>query len=163
MVVSGGGAELAGATRAVSGMTAGPRLAVPLTEQILSLLRGPRLAWVIAWALVPWLNLGVIVALGAAGWARTGIPLVEVLNRTAVSFAVLLSIWGAARITDELRTLPLALANVVEQEKPDVQRLFRGIDSTLGPLVLTAATGQPAERRRGPGEAGGAHPGVAVR
>jgi hypothetical protein len=81
------------ATRAVSGAIAGPRLAVPLTERILSRLRGPRLAWVVAWALVPWLNLGAIVALGAAGWARTGVPLVEVLNRTAVSFAVLLSLW----------------------------------------------------------------------
>jgi hypothetical protein len=28
----------------------------------------------------------------------------EVVNRTAVTFAVLLSLWGTARITDELRT-----------------------------------------------------------
>jgi hypothetical protein len=127
------------ATRVVSGATGGPRLAVPLTERILSRLPGPRLVWVIAWALVPWLNLAVVLALGAAGWARTGVPLAEVLNRTAVTFAVLLSLWGAARISDELRTLRPALANVVEQEEPDVERLFHGIDSILVPLLLTAA------------------------
>ncbi len=55
----GGGAELV-ATRTVSGAIAGPRLAVPLTERIFSRLPGPRLAWVVAWALVPWLNLAVI-------------------------------------------------------------------------------------------------------
>lgn len=131
--------SLGEATRAVSGAIAGPRLAVPLTEQIFSRLRGPRLAWVVIWALVPWLNLAVIVAVGAARWARTGIPLTEALNRTAVSLAVLLSIWGAARITDQLGALRLALANAVEQEKPDVEQLFHGIDSTLVPLLLTAA------------------------
>jgi hypothetical protein len=128
-----------GATRAVSGAIAGPPPAVPLTERILSRLPGPRLAWVVAWALVPWLNLAVILAVGAGGWARPGVPLAEVLNRTAVSLAVLLSLWGAARITDELGTLRPALANVVEQQEPEVERLFHGIDSTLVPLLLTAA------------------------
>jgi hypothetical protein len=51
-----------------------------------------------------------------------------------------LSIWGTARITDELRTLPLALAKVVEEEESDVERLFPGIDSTVVPLLLTAAS-----------------------
>jgi hypothetical protein len=128
------------ATPAVGGAIAGPRRAVPLTERILSRLPGPRLAWVVAWALVPWLNLTVIVVLGAGEWARPGVPLGEFLNRTAVSFAVLLSLWGTARITDELQRLGPALAKVVQQEEPDVERLFHGIDSILVPLLLTAAT-----------------------
>jgi hypothetical protein len=128
------------ATPAVSGAIYGPRPAVPLTERILSRLPGPRLAWVIAWALVSWLNLAVVVAFGASEWPQTGIPLAEVLNRTAVTFAVLLSLWGTARITDELRTLGSSLAKVVEQDEPDVERLFQGIDSVLVPLLLTAAT-----------------------
>jgi hypothetical protein len=37
----GRGAELAGATRVLSGAIAGPRLAVPLTERILSRLPAP--------------------------------------------------------------------------------------------------------------------------
>jgi hypothetical protein len=127
------------ATRAVSGAIAGPRLAAPLSERILLWLPGPRLLWAVAWAMVPWLNLAVLVVSGAAEWAGTGVPLMEVLNRAAVSFAVLLSLWGAARISQELRTLPLALARVVEQEESEVARLFHGIDSTLVPLLLTAA------------------------
>jgi hypothetical protein len=128
------------ANPAVSEAFAGPRRAVPLTERILSRLPGSRLMWVVAWALVPWLNLAVIVALGAGEWTQPGVPLAEVLNRTAVTFAVLLSLWGTARITDELRSLGPSLATVVEQDEPDVERLFHGIDSTLVPLLLTAAT-----------------------
>lgn len=124
---------------ALSGAVAGPRPTVPLTERILAGLPGPRLVWVVAWALVPWLNLAVIMAVDGDEWAGTGIPTGEILNRAAVSFAVLLSLFGAARITDELRGLRLDLVKVVEQEEQDVERLFRGLDSTLAPLLLTAA------------------------
>ncbi|HJU97744.1 MAG TPA: hypothetical protein VJ644_07205 [Jiangellaceae bacterium] len=110
-----------------------------MTERILAGLPGPRLVWVVAWALVPWLNLAVIMAVDGDEWAGTGIPTGEILNRAAVSFAVLLSLFGAARITDELRGLRLDLVKVVEQEEQDVERLFRGLDSTLAPLLLTAA------------------------
>jgi hypothetical protein len=53
----GGGAEVEVATAAASGRTAGAALGVPLTERILARLPGPRLAWVVVWASVPWLNL----------------------------------------------------------------------------------------------------------
>jgi hypothetical protein len=129
-----------GATRAIGEAVAGPRPAVPLTERILSWLPGTRLAWVVAWALVPWLNLAVVLAVGAGEWARSGVPPGEVLNRTAVSFAVLLSFWGTVRITDQLRALGPALAKVVEHQEPEVERLFHGIDGTLAPLLLTAAS-----------------------
>jgi hypothetical protein len=128
------------ATRARSEAITGPRPTVPLTERIFSRLPGPRLVWVLAWALVPWLNLAVILAAGAAEWSRTGIPLNEILNRAAVTFAVVLSLWGAARVTAELPTLRPVLAKVVRQQEPDVNGLFRGIDSTVVPLALTAAT-----------------------
>jgi hypothetical protein len=136
----GGEAEIDVANAAVSRAIAGPGLAVPLTERILSRLPGPRLAWVVGWALVPWLNLVVIVALGAGEWTRPGVPWGEVLNRAAVTFAVLLSLWGTARIADELQRLGPALAKVVEQDEPDVERLFHDIDSTVVPLLLTATT-----------------------
>jgi hypothetical protein len=77
---------------------------------------------------------------GAAEWAGTGaIPVSEVLDRAAVSCAILLSLWGSARITDELRRVGVALTEVVEQDERDVQALFRGVDSTVAPLLLTAA------------------------
>ena len=134
------GDESEATAAALSGVVAGPPPAVPLTERILARLPGPRLAWVAAWAMVPWLNLAVVAVLEGDDWVRNGVPVGEVLNRTAVSFAVLVSLYGAARITDELRTVRPVLARVVEQEEPDVERLFRGIDSSLAPVVLTAAT-----------------------
>jgi hypothetical protein len=56
----------------------------------------------------------------------------------AASFAVLLSLWGAARISGQLQALRPAPAEVVEQGEPDVKRLFGGMDSTVAPLLLTA-------------------------
>lgn len=95
----------------------------------------------VAWGLVPWLNLVAVLASGTTAWDREGIPLVEVLNRTAVTFSVLLALWGAARIDEELRRLQPDLAQVVDQEEPDVQRLFGATDSILLPLLLTATVG----------------------
>jgi hypothetical protein len=137
----GGTAEFGAAAPAVSGALMRVGVAAPLTERILSRLPGPRLPSVVAWSLAPWLNLAVVVWLGAAGWGWTDIPFVEVLNRAAVSFAVVLSLWGAARIAAELRTLPGVLARVVEQDQPDVEQLFRSIDSIMGPLLLVVAVG----------------------
>ena len=127
------------ANPAGSGAVAGTRPTVPLTERILAGLPGPRLAWVVAWALVPWLNLAVIVVVDGDEWAGTGIPTGEILNRTAVSFAVLLSLFGAARITDELRGLRLDLVKVVEVHVrlQAGEIVKRGGDDDLanGPLV----------------------------
>jgi hypothetical protein len=112
----------------------------PLTERILSRLPGPRLAWVAAWALVPWLNLAVVQAVAADNRGGPGLALGEVLNRAAVTVAIVLALWGGMRIITELRRLPPALAAVVEQDEPEVAALFRGIDSTVVPLLLTAAS-----------------------
>jgi hypothetical protein len=93
----------------------------------------------LVWALVPWLNLAAVGVVGAADWAGTGAPPVgELLNRTAVSCAILLSLWGAARLTDDLRRVGAALTEVVEQDESDVRALFRGMGSTVAPLLLTA-------------------------
>ncbi|HEY3263414.1 MAG TPA: hypothetical protein VGJ95_24600 [Pseudonocardiaceae bacterium] len=136
----GGAADLAVTAPAVSSPPGGGAAGVPLTERILSRLPGPRLVWMLVWALVPWLNLVAVRVLGAADWAGTGAPPVgEVFNRTAVSCAILLSLWGAARITDNLRRVGVALTEVVEQDEGDVRALFRGMGSTVGPLLLTAA------------------------
>jgi hypothetical protein len=132
--------ELQAATGLASGTVAGPQPALPLTERILARLPGSRLAWIIAWALVPWLNLAVVLATRTADGTPTPNVLIEVLNRAAVSFAILLSLWGAARIADAIQRLRPALADLVQQDEPDVGRLFRGIDNAVAPLVLTAAS-----------------------
>jgi hypothetical protein len=96
--------------------------------------------WVVAWALVPWLNLAVVEAVAVVARGGPAVTLREVLNRAAVTVAIVLALWGGLRIIAELRRLPAILAAVVEQDEPEVAALFRGIDSTLVPLLLTAAS-----------------------
>jgi len=113
----------------------------PLTDRMLVTLPGPRLAWIAAWALVPWLNLAMILGAESAGWSESTDHSREVVNRVATSLAVALSLWGATRISDELTRVRPALARAVEQDLPAVDRLFRGLDSTLIPLALTLVVG----------------------
>jgi hypothetical protein len=95
----------------------------------------------VAWALVPWLNLAGVLGAQAAGWSEATDSTVELINRVAVSFAVLLSLWGAARINDDLQRLRPALSQAVQQQESDVQRVFARLSSALVPLVLTVVIG----------------------
>ncbi len=113
----------------------------PLTERILDALPGRRLAWMLVWALVPWLNLVAVLGAEAFGWTPVTDRSWEVVNRVATSFAILLSLWGAARISDGLGRLRPALVGVVEEDLPDVERLFRGMDSIATPVILTVTVG----------------------
>ncbi|MFC0680319.1 hypothetical protein ACFFGH_20990 [Lysobacter korlensis] len=133
----GGGSTPADATASSTGEPAGHT--APFTERILSRLPGSRLGWIIAWSLVPWVNVAIVLTSGGLEWVTTADLSSELLNRTAVSVAVLLSLWGAARIDRDLSRLRVTLTHAVEQERPDVDRIFRGIDSSAGPLILTAA------------------------
>lgn len=128
-------------TRPASVAIGSPPAAQPLTDRILAALPGSRLAWMLVWALVPWLNLTVVLTAEALGWTARTDHSTEVMNRVAVSFAILLSLWGATRISAELARLRPALADVVEEELPEVERLFRGVDSISVPLLLTVAVG----------------------
>ena len=66
-----------------------------------------------AWALTPWLNLVVVLMNDRLGWTEPIDLKVEVVNRLAVSFAIVVSLWGAARISGELARLRPALTEVV--------------------------------------------------
>ena len=129
------------ARRRPTGTATGPGSTAPLTERILRGMPGRRLGWVMAWALTPWLNLVVVLMNDRLGWTEPIDLKVEVVNRLAVSFAIVVSLWGAARISGELARLRPALTEVVEQDRPAVALLFRGIDSVVVPLLLTAAIG----------------------
>lgn len=111
---------------------------MPLTERILSRLPGNRLAWIVAWLLVPWANLLVVLLAGGLEWETTQELSIELLNRAAVSFALLLSLWGTARIGTDLSRVRLALTEAVEEDQHDVDSAFRGIDNIAIPLLLTA-------------------------
>jgi len=101
----------------------------PLTERVLARLPGERWVWVLAWALVPWANAGINLLLDAetksAVWAQSG--RVVILNYVALSFAVVLAIWGSRRIASRVADLRGAAA-------------FRDLNSETAPLVGTAMT-----------------------
>lgn len=116
-------------------------VAQPLTDRVLTTLPGTRLAWLLGWALVPWLNLAVVLATEEWGWTTQTDHSSEVANRLAVSFSLLLALWGTTRISTELGRLRRDLTEVVEEELPAVERMFRGVDSVAVPLLLTIVVG----------------------
>ena len=111
----------------------------PVTERILRDLPGPRLVWIVAWALVPWLNAGANLLLGtertSAVWEQ-GRALV-VLNYAALSFAIVITLWGTERIARRLETLRAATSNALHG---DTSERFREMNSVVGPVVASTAT-----------------------
>ena len=101
----------------------------PLTERALAALPGAGPVWVAAWALVPWLNGAVNLVLDtqskSAIWEQSGT--LVALNYAALSFAIVLTIWGCRRIARRLEDL--------RGQEP-----FRELNSVAVPLLCTAAT-----------------------
>lgn len=108
----------------------------PLTERILARLPGPRAAWITAWALLPWANAGANLLLDTA--ARSAIweqsRTLIILNYAALSLAVVICVWGSARIARRVETL-----HEITSLDVDARARFREIDSVAGPLVLSLA------------------------
>ncbi|MDP9492342.1 MAG: hypothetical protein M3P42_09140 [Actinomycetota bacterium] len=100
----------------------------PATERIVKVLPGPRILWVGAWALLPWLNAGVNLLLDpddrSAVWEQSDV--LVVLNYTALSVAMVITLWGTARIARRLETLRASTASVLEG---DEREPFRGMSS----------------------------------
>lgn len=119
----------------------GPTSIRPVTDRLLTWLPGPRVVLVCLWAVIPWLNLAAVLIAERAGAVPDVDDSSEIVNRAAVSFAIVLSLWGSARISDDLSRLRPALTERVEEDLPDVERLFRGLDSVAVPVVLTLAVG----------------------
>jgi hypothetical protein len=80
----------------------------------------------------------VVLVAETAGWSERTDHSAEALNRLAVSFALVLSLWGTSRISEQLERL--RLAEMVREEVP-LERLFRGVDSIAIPLILTLGVG----------------------
>jgi hypothetical protein len=111
----------------------------PVSERILVRLPGPRVLWIAVWALVPWLNAGANLLLEtderSAVWEQS--RTLVILNYAALSFAIVLTVWGADRIARRLETIRATTSRVLagDQKEP-----FRELNSVAGPLVATAAT-----------------------
>lgn len=112
----------------------------PLSERILERLPGARALWVILWALVPWLNAGANFLLGnetrSAVWEQDVV--LVILNYAALSFAVVLTLWGTRRIVHRLDELRAATASLLETASPN--QGFRNMNSVVGPLGASVAT-----------------------
>jgi hypothetical protein len=70
--------------------------------------------WITVWALVPWLNAGANLLLEtearSAVWEQSRALIV--LNYAALSFAVVITLWGTERIERRLETLRVPTLNV---------------------------------------------------
>ena len=101
----------------------------PLTERVLARCRGERRLWAAAWALVPWLNGGLNLLLDtqtkSAVWEQSAA--LVVLNYTALSFAIVLAIWGSRRVARRMEEL--------RGPTP-----FRELNSAVPPLLGVLAT-----------------------
>ena len=108
----------------------------PLTERILARLPGDRGIWILAWALLPWMNAGANLLLDTdargAVWGQ-GRTLV-VLNYGALSLAVVICVVGARRIAQRVASLHETTSLDV-----DATSRFGGVGSVAGPVVVSIA------------------------
>jgi hypothetical protein len=111
----------------------------PFTVRILARLPGLDAVWIGVWALVPWLNAGANLLLGAdrtsAVWEQST-PLI-VLNYAALTFASGFTMWASGRLVREVEALG---ATTPASRKEGLPVLFRGMNSVSGPLLASAGT-----------------------
>jgi hypothetical protein len=93
--------------------------------------------WFAVWASVPWLNAGANLLLGTEGTVWEQSRTLVLLNYAALSFAVVITLWGSERIARRLETLGATTSNVLEGELTD---RFRDMNSRTGPLLASGAT-----------------------
>ena len=109
----------------------------PLTERILAALPGPRGLWLIVWALVPWLNAGANLLLepGARSDVWDQSRTLIVLNYAALCAAVVVTLWGTARIARRLEDLRGELKDPELPSQP-----FREVNRVLVPFIAAGVT-----------------------
>jgi hypothetical protein len=111
----------------------------PLTERILARLPGPRWAKLATWIAVPVLRaVSVVMVLGltgrnALGW---GLGLMVVPEALVFTYAIMHAIWGAAKIARNARDLEPGLAELTLAGQEPSPRVFRGMGSTTGPILI---------------------------
>jgi hypothetical protein len=113
----------------------------PLTERVPARLPGHRWVWVTVWALVPWLNAALNLALDteskSAIWEQS--RALVLLNYAALSFAIVITLWGTKRIAVRLESSRASTAEVLREDGVATQP-FREINSVAGPLAAAWVT-----------------------
>jgi hypothetical protein len=109
-----------------------------MTERVLGRAPGPRALWIAAWAIVPWLNAGANLLLEndarSAVWEQSDV--LVILNYAALSFAIVVTLWGTERIARRLQSL---LATAPDVFRGDPRGAFQEMNSISGPLVASGA------------------------
>jgi hypothetical protein len=113
----------------------------PLTERVLARLPGHRWVWVTVWALVPWLNAALNLALDtkskSAIWEQS--RALVILNYAALSLAIVITLWGAKRIAGRLESIRASSAKLLREDGVTTEP-FREINSVAGLLAAAGVT-----------------------
>ena len=114
----------------------------PLGERILERLPGIRWLWIAAWALIPWINALVNLSLDeesrSAVWDE-GATFV-VLSYSALSSAMVVTLWGASKLARRINHLGTVSADVLEGPTAARPR-FEVTGPLAGALVMALAFG----------------------
>lgn len=112
---------------------------LPLTERLLARLPGPRSGKIALWVAMPAVRaLSVALVLGLTGrttmgW-RLGLSLVP--EALVFTYAVAHALWGTARLVRDAGDLEPRLADLTSADQDSGTRVFRGMGSTLAPVLL---------------------------
>jgi hypothetical protein len=128
------------ATKAKAAEAAAPEpLTEPLTERILDWLGEPKWAWILVWTAVSFLRPVILfVALSGGGRHLSSDEWIRVLViQASFAWVTLVGFFGVRYIWRGVRGLAADLATLAPGES--VARLFAGMASTFGPILLTVA------------------------
>jgi hypothetical protein len=108
----------------------------PLTERILGALPGPRWVWILLWAAIPLAS----VLLPNSYIATIGRESFTMRALTGLSFAYVnvLALWGVGKFTRDIVAAEASLSELEDDDERPSEPIFRGLGSTIGPLLLTA-------------------------
>lgn len=109
----------------------------PVSERVLDSLPGRRAVWIGLWALVPWANYGANLLLDFEGGVWDQSDTLIALSYAAVSFAVLVTLWGAGRIARRVEGLLESTAAVCPG---CTSRDFREMNRAREPVVAAVLT-----------------------
>jgi len=121
------------AATAAGGIRAPFRIGMPLTERMLDRLPGPRVAWFLAWGLLPF-------AAPEIAYRAWQLPTYQgLVSNLAIGFVNLFGLWAAGRLSRRVEGLEPTLERLLPAEELGAHRHpFRRVGSIVGPLLVTA-------------------------
>ena len=113
-----------------------PRERDVLTERVIGRLPGPRVLWIIAWAVAP-IGLSGVLSSMAAESSEVSVFEIEAIGAAISVYVVGLALWAAPYLTREARRLKTLVTELAETGTDP--RWLGGIASTAGPVLLAVS------------------------